>query len=616
MKKTSLLFLCLSLMLQTFATDNAYHYDIDITKTPNRTLHVELTAPLLSETKIVFSLPKIVPGTYSIYNFGRFVENLKATDRSGAPMQVTKLDTNSWEIANSNMLGKITYDVHDTYHASKEDNPIFEPAGTDFQADTCYVLNLHTILGYFRNHTKLYYEINVTHQANLYGSTSMVDRDNSDTKDQFIVPSYNEAIDNPIMYTVPDTAHIKVGESDILISVYSPGKKATAKGIALQLDTLLQDQGKYLGGKLPVQKYSFLIYLAAQEGLTGGFGALEHSYGSMYYLIDGDDATLAPTVRNVASHEFFHIVTPLNIHSDEIANFNFDQPRMSEHLWLYEGSTEYHAHSVQVRYGLISQDQYLAEIKTEMSEAMFGFNDSLSFTDMSMGCLGKYKDQYNNVYAKGPLISMCLDLKLLHLSDGKYRLMNLIQDLSKSYGKDRSFHDDELFPKIVSLTYPAIDTFINEYIVGSKHLPFEEVLGYAGVDYTRIKKSRSYSFGQCDIGYNPESKRLVITGIKNENTFGQSMGYQVGDEILKVNGKELSPIEFRPFREKWLSTVKDGDKLKITVLRKTPDGKESKKTLKAKVFQAETKSYNVLSFSKAPTDEQLKIRKAWLVADK
>ncbi|MFX8907087.1 hypothetical protein ABTM87_19845, partial [Acinetobacter baumannii] len=83
----------------------------------------------------------------------------------------------------------------------------------------------------------------------------------------------------PIMYAQPDTAHIKVGTSDILISLYSPSHKADAKTLATQLDTLLQAQGKYLGGKLPVQKYSFLIYLAKHEGMTGGFGALEHSYG-------------------------------------------------------------------------------------------------------------------------------------------------------------------------------------------------------------------------------------------------------------------------------------------------------------------------------------------------
>jgi hypothetical protein len=95
------------------------------------------------------------------------------------------------------------------------------------------------------------------------------------------------------------------------------------------------------------------------------------------------------------------------------------------------------------------------------------------------------------------------------------------------------------------------------------------VLGYAGVDYTRIKKVNNYSFGQCDIGYNPETHHLTVTGIKNLNDFGKKMGYQVGDEILKVNGKALQPQEFRPFREQWSKTVKDGDKLKIVVLRRS-----------------------------------------------
>ncbi len=612
MKKMSLLLCCLFAFCIAFSLDNTYHYAIDLTKMADKKLYVELIPPQLSEDKIIFSLPKIVPGTYSIYDFGRFVEDFKAMDVNGNSLAVTRLDNNSWEIENSQKLAKIIYKVNDTFHPKKRSNPIFEPAGTDFEPDTCFVLNLHSILGYFRNHTKQPYELNVTHQSAFYGSTSLTDRDHSNTKDSYLISSYNEAVDNPIMYNRPDTAHIKVGESDILISVYSPSKRATAKGIAIQLDTLLQDQGKYLGGKLPVKNYSFLIYLSDHEGLSGGFGALEHSYCSMYFLVDGTDAAIAPTIRDVASHEFFHIVTPLNIHSIEIADFDFDHPKMSEHLWLYEGSTEYHAHVVQVRYGLISQNKFLDVIKQKMNEAMFGFNDSLSFTELSKGCLDTFKDQYNNVYSKGALISMCLDLKLLHLSNGKYGLMELIKDLAKSYGKDKAFKDDELIPKIVSLTYPEIKTFFDDYVMGGKKLPFEEVLDYAGVDYTRIDKVRSFSFGQCDLGYNPTTGRMMVTGTKNMNEFGKALGYQKGDEIDKINGKKIGLMEFRMFRQQWMKNVKEGDQIKITVYRKSPEGKSAKKVLKAKVFRSDVRFYNTIEFRTSADPEQLRIRKAWL----
>jgi predicted metalloprotease with PDZ domain len=40
------------------------------------------------------------------------------------------------------------------------------------------------------------------------------------------------------------------------------------------------------------------------------------------------------------THEFFHIVTH-SIHSKEIQDFDYNDPKMSEHLWMYEGVTEY-----------------------------------------------------------------------------------------------------------------------------------------------------------------------------------------------------------------------------------------------------------------------------------
>jgi glutathione peroxidase len=93
---------------------------------------------------------------------------------------------------------------------------------------------------------------------------------------------------------------------------------------------------------------------------------------------------------------------------------------------------------------------------------MKGMKDALPFTEMSANVLDKYKNQYMNVYNKGALIGMCLDIKLRQLSGGKYGTQNLMQDLSKTYGKEQSFKDDELFDKITSLTFPEIRQFFAE----------------------------------------------------------------------------------------------------------------------------------------------------------
>jgi predicted metalloprotease with PDZ domain len=190
--------------------------------------------------------------------------------------------------------------------------------------------------------------------------------------------------------------------------------------------------------------------------------------------------------------------------------------------------------------------------------------------------------------------------------------MDLINELSKTYGKDKAFRDDELFDKIVSMTYPGIRTFFNDYVIAAKPLPFEEVLDYAGVNFARVKKTRTFTMGGPELGYNPATKQMKIVGIKSLNEFGQKLGYQVGDEIATINGKKVTIENFREVREKWLKKVKEGSNLSVKVYRPTGENQFKKVTLKAKAFKADTKTFNSIAFSTTPTPEQLKIREAWL----
>jgi predicted metalloprotease with PDZ domain len=41
----------------------------------------------------------------------------------------------------------------------------------------------------------------------------------------------------------------------------------------------------------------------------------------------------------------------LSIHSKEIQDFDYNDPKMSEHLWMYEGVTEYFANLFQINQG-------------------------------------------------------------------------------------------------------------------------------------------------------------------------------------------------------------------------------------------------------------------------
>lgn len=591
-----------------------YRFTIDLLHVDNDKIKVELITPLILKKSIVYHLPKIVPGTYSEDDYGRYVEQFKAFDKKGNALPVMKTDDNSWTISNADRLYRLSYLVNDTYDDALGKPAIFEPAGSNIQKDTVYVINNHCFLGYFDGMKNVPYELVVNHPSGMYGSTALLDLDKNANTDKFKTSSYNQIVDNPLMYDFPDTTVIKVGKSIVLISVYSPNKLVTSKYLAQKLDTLLRAQIKYFGGNLPVEKYAFIIFMDDKRGLSGSEGALEHSYSSLYYYGERDSVQLSQMFVDNAAHEFFHIITPLSIHSEKIQNFDFTNPKMSEHLWLYEGSTEYHAHLVQEKYGLISPLELLNNLSGMISRSKNLYNDTLPFTVMSSGVLGKYKSQFGNVYQKGALIAMCIDIKLLELSNGRYGFMNLIQDLSVKYGKQRGFKDEVLFDEIGKLTYPEIEKFLETYVSGNQPLPLGQVFNSVGVDFQPLVETKDslFTMGHVGFGFNPETRRLTITDITGMNEFGKSMGYHKGDEIISINGVDMNDTTSKVFFKNFQSTSKAGEDLIVKVMRKRENGEEETVVLKGALVKAPVMKYNVLRFSENATPEQLTLRNYWL----
>ncbi len=592
---------------------NRFRFSIDLTASKDDKLFVSLLTPqipkhLASQESLVYCMPRIVPGTYSVSNFGRFLTDFKAFDKAGNSLELEKLDQNRWKIYSPNRLHKITYWVEDSYDTQQQ-NVIFEPSGTNIEGGQNFVLNTFGFFGYLDGLQEVPFEISITKPKGFYGSTALKPLQSTPTQDVFLTEDYWKLADSPMMYNVPDTVSLRVGEAEILVSVYSPQNVLSANYVADNIRDILEAQKNYLNGKLPVQRYAFIIYLFRGESLSGAMGALEHSYSSMYYLPEMSPRFLAQTIRDVAAHEFFHILTPLNLHSEEIHRFDFQNPKMSQHLWLYEGVVEYFASHVQVQENLISSDEYLRVIRNKMFSAQ-RYNDQLPFTEMSQNCLEKYADQYQNVYEKGALIALCIDLKLLHLSHGEYGLKDLLADLAIEYGKDIPFKDDELFAKITDLTYPLMDGFFRSFIAGNTPLPFEQVFDYVGINYQPTEVQRLLSIGNIELALDGDD--VLISDASNMDALGESLGYQEGDKILKINGISIDRTNAREIIENVRTQSKVGDKITVIVERKKQDGTSQKEKLKAYMIAQEFTENFVLELVKNPTQEQLKIRKAWL----
>ena len=503
--------------------------------------------------EINFYIPETVPGTYSLDNYGQYIEGLRAIDYNGGDLEVKKDGVNTWTITNATKLDKISYYVNDTFdEESTAEDPIFSPAGTNIEQGENFVLNLHGFVGYFQDLKEVPYELILDVPEGLESTTSLYPLNTSTElgKERFLANRYFEVIDNPILYANSNQASFQVNDITVNIGVYSPNNVYKASDFKESMQKMMKAQKSFLGDIDSTEEYNILLYLSTMgETDAIGFGALEHHTSTVVIFPEQmPKESLEKFMIDVVAHEFFHIVTPLNVHSKEIHYFDYNDPKMSEHLWMYEGTTEYFANLFQIQQGLIDEEEFYNRILSKIDNSR-AYDDAMSFTTMSKNILqDPYKDNYVNVYEKGTLINMCLDIMLRELSEGEKGVLWLMKELSEKYDANTPFDDQKLVDEIVNMTYPEIGEFFKTHVQGDVPIEYERFFNKVGLT-TAQKQEESGYFFKDEIPYidldQADNSIFVRRGIEL-NTFFTDLGVQGGDVISSIDGTSISLESIRP----------------------------------------------------------------------
>jgi predicted metalloprotease with PDZ domain len=607
------IFLCNGAFAQkSKSAKNEVAVTIDLVNVVDDKVMVSLIAPTFTTETATFHIPKTVPGTYSEDDYGRYVENVKAFDAKGKALPIAKTDENTYQISNAKKLSKVTYLVNDTYDTESgggfgEGDDVFSPAGTNINAGVNFMLNTHGFIGYFKGKEETPYKLTVLHPETLLGVSAMTDADVSTTSDVFEMPKYANLVEMPIMYSKPDFTSFMVDGMEIIISVYSPTGKYTAKQITPNMENMMKAQKRFLGTINSTKKYAILLYLsdmAAQD--AKGFGALEHPTSTTVVMPEMMGLEmLQEQLKDVVSHEFFHIVTPLTVHSNEIQYFDFNNPQMSEHLWMYEGVTEYFANLFQVNQGLIDEKAFFERMAGKIAQSR-QMNDTMSFTKMSKNVLNApYKDQYINVYQKGALIAMCVDILIRENSNGQRGILNLMQDLATEYGTKKAFKDEELFTKITQLTYPAVGEFFTTYVAGETPIPYEQFFAKMGVTEATMEVAGNpflKNQSQPYITVDPTTKEIMILPEIELNVFFTTLGIKNNDKLLAINDKIYNLDNIYDLIMETMNW-KDGDTISVKINR---DGKDQ--TISGKIVMPK----EMQDGYQASDESKKAVREAWL----
>lgn len=577
-------------------------------------VQVTLDPGAFPDQEITFYIPETVPGTYSVDNYGQYIEDFQALDYEGNPLDVQADSLNAWQITNGGQLDKVTYWVNDTYDIEDTmEDAVFSPAGSNIVAGETFMLNLHGFVGYFDGFKEVPYELHIQVPTGLQATTSLSRKQGSPQaagQDLFQASRYFEVIDNPILYTKASNESFQLNDITVTLSVYSPNGVYEAADLREPMERMMTAQKAFLGEIDGTAAYNILLHLSDMgEADATGFGALEHHTSTVVVLPEQMPMeNLEQAMVDVVSHEFFHIVTPLNVHSKEIHYFNYNHPRMSRHLWMYEGTTEYFANLFQIHEGLIDEAEFYQRMMNKI-QASAAYDDAMSFTEMSQNILKTpFKENYANVYEKGALINMALDIRLRELSDGDKGVLWLMKQLSSEYDKNTPFEDTELIDRIVALTYPEIRDFFDTYVIGDRPIDYGEYLAKVGLGIRETEEETGYFLKNEEpfIDVNPDEGNAIFIreGIAL-NSFLNNLGAQGGDVIKSINDTAIDLEAIRPIIGESFGWDPDKE-ITMVVVR---DDKEV--VLEGAVGTPTVKVKRIVPLQEV-NDSQARLRNSWL----
>jgi len=460
-------------------------YEVDLNDRADDLFHVRMSVSGLGPDNAILQFASTAPGTYQVMDIGRYVRELHAFTSSGTEVPVEHISTNQWRLEDPASVAEIRYSIAETWDTPVDEHPVYPMAGTSIEDDHV-LINAHAVFPFPSGMQDAPIELRLEYPAEWKIGTAL----DAASDGVYRADDYDHLVDSPLLLGRLSYASTEVTGVPVEIYTYSTTDRIESAQLLEAMDLVLQAAGEFLG-ELPVDRYTFLFHFADFSA-----GAWEHSYSSEYVMQEADlSGRYGRMISDIAAHEFFHVVTPLHIHSEIIENFDFETPVPSEHVWLYEGVTEWASDVMQLRAGLKDPDRYLADQvqKIRSDEGFFDRDYSLSQLALT-SYTAEGQRQYPNIYQRGAVVAGLLDLRLLELSSGEYGLQELLLDLAERYGKSRPFPEQEFFDIVTEMTYPEIGEFFDAYVRGTEPLPIDEYYGWIGITLERRDDGRAVRF--------------------------------------------------------------------------------------------------------------------------
>ena len=487
--------------------------------TPSQFINLSLQLNCAKGEVIQLQLPSWRPGRYELANYAQNLRHFQVAGPQNHKVPFEKITKDLWCFtATDEGLYRIDYE----YYAAKMD------AGGSWSDDEQLYLNFinFTFLVKGREDEKIKVSLNIPKDYRV--ATALP----ATTPFTYEATGFQHLVDSPLIASASLT-HTGYKIRDVNFHIWCQGS------VAFDLDELKTQFIRFTEkqidafGDFPAADYHFLIQLLPYMHYHG----VEHRFSTVITL--GPAKNLAnrkgmDQLIGVSSHELYHFWNVCRIRPKVLAPYDFSKEAYTNTGVVLEGVTSYMGDLFLLKSGYYSITDFLIKLEKLINREFQQFGwQSQSITESSFDLwLDGYKpgipNKKVNIYNRGALISLCLDLILL---DHHSSLQEVMKRMWLEFGKKEIGYTLEDYEALIAnaLTNPEyVKRFFQDFIYGKKDLLplLKEQLASTGIEIVEDRKDEIES----DFGVILNAENLVQSIHPESDAYKHLM---LGDHIVK-----------------------------------------------------------------------------------
>jgi predicted metalloprotease with PDZ domain len=531
MKRFFFLFWAIFLLNDVFAQKLSYQVSF-----PNIAHHegfFELTVTGARQNNLTFRMSRSSPGRYATHEYGKNVYDVKAFDRTGAPVAVRRVDGDVYEVANKSGFVKVQYILYANH-----------PDGTYAGIDPGGVhLNIPASFMWVKGLENAPVDVKFllpSEKKNWTIATQLFPTTDANT---FTAPDLQYLMDSPVKIGALKMQSWKVDQApyNFVLALEAEGNDSLAKMFMNKVKKITEES-KEVFGEFPVFENNQYTFLTSINPYVKGDG-MEHRNSTVIHLPTAFNG--ASNLLGVFSHEFFHAWNVERIRPKSLEPFNYEKSNMSPDLWFAEGFTQYYGDLIMERAGFVSEEEFCRTL-TSLVNTKENSAGAKRLSPADASCMAvfvdagvavdktNYPNTFTSYYPYGASIALALDLELRVRNR---TLDNFMQALWKKHGKTEIPYviaDLEAVLEQVSGDQVFAKSFFDKYVYGRESFDYGTLLQKAGMTLKKQFEGRAWI---GDVRWADGKAVIASNTIMGSPLY--AAGLDIDDHILSLDGKSV-----------------------------------------------------------------------------